>query len=503
MSDNLGAYWTASPLRAVQMDGNGNHTDYSVLAHSRGWDYRLRHILQIGNPGYISRGKMGIPPNSSHASFGQNRSATGAKLVRIPPGPELAYRATDDLLEWMNRQFSNFGDIYKASVYGTSVYAIRDVEFAHHVLVENWQNYVKGQFVERVAVLLGNGLMVSEGELWKRQRRMIQPAFNHESVAGLIKLIADVNAELLRKWQTAALRNESVNVTHDVSGMALEVMLRFIFGDDYDQANSHFELLSEDKKRNMAFASSFRALGKIILRIIDRRRKTPAIYTDALGMIMQVRDPQSGQFMQDHQLIDEMLTLIVAGHETTASTLNWTWYLISQHPEVERKLSDELNSLPISSGFDDLPKFSYTRQIIEEAMRLYPAGWLNTRKALHDDQLGEYFVPAGTEIYVTPYFIQRHPGLWEEPDRFDPDRFRPENSKNRHRLATMPFSGGPRNCIGALFARVEMQIHLMTIARHLRLRYVQSGPIEVDAAVNLRSKYDFIMYPEAQITGTS
>jgi cytochrome P450 len=187
--------------------------------------------------------------------------------------------------------------------------------------------------------------------------------------------------------------------------------------------------------------------------------------------------------------------MIVAGHETTASTLNWAWYLISQHPEVEQRLSDELNTLPASSEFGDLPGFLYTRQIIDETMRLYPSGWLVTRKALGNDRLGEYFVPAGTEIYVAPYFIQRHPDLWEEPDRFNPDRFRPENSRRRHRLATIPFSAGPRNCIGEHFARLEMQIHLMTLARCLRLEYIPSRPIELDAGVNLRSKYDFIMYP--------
>ena len=422
---------------------------------------------------------------------------------RIPPGPQEECRATDDLLDWMGRQFRIFGDIYKASVYGTSVYAIRDVEFAHHVLVENWQNYVKGQLIKRVALLLGTGLMVSKGDLWKRQRRMIQPAFNHESIGPLTKMMTAVNSELLRKWQLAARRKGSVNVTRDVSGMALEVVLRFILGDDYERVGFHFDLLSQEQARNMEFALSFRALGKVILQVIDRRRKDPATSTDALGMLMQARDPQSGQSMQDRQLIDEILTLIVAGHETTASTLNWAWYLISQHPEVEQSLSNELATLTTSSEFGDLPKFLYTRQIIDEAMRLYPAGWLLTRKALRDDRLGEYFVPAGTEIYVSPYFIQRHPDLWEEPDRFNPDRFRPDNSRHRHRLATIPFSAGPRNCIGALFARVEMQIHLMTIARYLRLRYIQSRPIELEAGVNLRSKYDFIMYPEAKIVGNS
>lgn len=423
-----------------------------------------------------------------------------AKNGLIPPGPQEEYRTTEDLLDWIGRQFKIFGDIYKASLYGTSAYVIRDVEFAHHVLVENWQNYVKGRIIKRVAFLLGNGLMVSEGELWKRQRRMIQPAFNHKLIGALTKLMTSVNSGLLGKWQLAARRDEGVNVTRDVSGMALEVVLRFILGDDYEQVGSHFDILSQEQTRDMAFARSFRALGKIILQVVDRRRKHPLATTDALGMLMQEHDPQSGQLMQDRQLIDEILTLIVAGHETTASTLNWTWYLISQHPEVEQRLSNELNDLKSFSEFDDLPKFLYTRQIIDETMRLYPAGWLLSRKALRDDRLGEYFVPAGTEIYVPPYFIQRHPDVWEEPDRFNPDRFQPDNSKHRDRLATIPFSAGPRNCIGSLFARVEMQIHLMTIARHLRLRHIESRPIELDAGVNLRSKYDFIMYPETVTT---
>src|ERR1700733_2439736 len=418
------------------------------------------------------------------------------KQRRVPPGPPEKYSVSGDLLDWMSRQFEVFGDIYKASVYETSVYATRDVEFAHHVLVQNWENYAKGQIIKRVALLLGNGLMVSKGNLWKRQRRMIQPAFTHESIGPLMKMISGVNSALLGKWQLAARRNENVNVTRDVSGVALEVVLRFILGEDYERVGFHFDLLTQEQARNMQFALSFRALGKIIREVIDRRREHLTISGDALGMLMEARDPENGQSMPDSQLIDEILTLIVAGHETTASTLSWAWYLISQHPEVEQKLSNELNTLTACSELVDLPRFLYTRQVIDEVMRLYPAGWLLTRRALHDDHLGEYFVPAGTEIYIPLYFIQRHPDLWQEPDRFNPDRFRPDQSKHRHRLATFPFSAGPRNCIGALFARIEMQIHLMTIAKCTRLRYVPSRPVELDADVNLRSKYDFIMYPE-------
>ena len=430
-------------------------------------------------------------------SDNQKTGDLDSKHGRIPPGPQEQFRAKDDLLEWMGRQFESYGDIYKASIAGFNAYVTRNVEFAHHVLVENWQNYVKGQNIERVALLLGDGLMVSEGELWKRQRRMIQPAFNQESIAALFKVIIAVNSGLLQKWQSAAERNESVNVTHDASSMALEVVLRFIFGEDYEEASAHFETLTVEQTRDMAFARSFRALGKVILQIINRKRKDPAPATDALGIMMQARDPQSGQLMPDRLLIDETLTLLVAGHETTASTLNWTWYLISQHPEVAQRLASELESLTTSFEFDDLPKFPYARQIIEETMRLYPAGWSVSRKALGDDWLGDYFVPAGTELYVPPYFIQRHPDLWVDPDRFNPDRFRPENSKHRHRMAMIPFSAGPRNCIGMHFARIEMQIHLMTIAKCLRLEYAATRPLELDAGINLRSKYDFIMFPKA------
>ena len=231
--------------------------------------------------------------------------------------------------------------------------------------------------------------------------------------------------------------------------MALEVVLRFIFGDDYERVGFHFDLLSQEPARNMEFACSFRALGRIILQVIDRRRKDSAISADVLGMLVQARDPESGQAMQDSQLIDEILTLIVAGHETTASTLNWAWYLISQHPEVEQRLSSELTAVT-AFECDDPLNFIYTKQIIDEAMRLYPAGWLVTRTALRGDRLGEYFVPAGTEIYLPPYFIQRHPDLWQEPERFNPDRFLPQNSRYRHRLATIPFSAARETASGQL-----------------------------------------------------
>jgi cytochrome P450 len=398
----------------------------------------------------------------------------------------------------MGDQFDRFGDTYKSSIYGTSVYLIRDPKHAQHVLRDNWQNYTKGQAIKRVALLLGNGLMVSEGEIWKTQRRLIQPAFHRKAIGALYEIAATSNAALLRRWEQAASGRASVNVTRDISLMVLEVVLISIFGADYEKVAPYFSVLSQEPARNLEFAQVFRSLGKVILEVAARRRRDGITSTDIIGVLLEARDQNSGQVMPDRQLVNEIKTLIVAGHETTASTLNWIWYLLSSHPEVEDKLSSELTTLlgDRSLDFDQLPKFAYARRIIDEALRLYPPGWLLTRKALKDDQLGDYFVPAGTEIYISPFFIQRHPSLWQDPNCFNPDRFDLDHSPDRHALSMLAFSAGPRNCIGEAFARVEMQIHLITIAARMRLRFVETGPLELDAGVNLRSKHEFLMTPE-------
>lgn len=419
---------------------------------------------------------------------------------QIPDGPLEKYNPSRDLLAWMSDNFKQYGDIYRASIYGTDVYVVTDPKYADHVLRANWQNYRKGQAIKRIGFLLGNGLMVSEAGFWKSQRQMIQPAFHDEAISSLMETILAANLVLLKKWEQAAQQARSVNVTSDISRMVLNVVLLSIFGNDYDQIAPQFNLLSDDSARNLQFAQAFKPLGRLIGEVAAQRRKQNITATDILGMLMGARDRQSGRMMSDSQLASEILTLVVAGHETTASTLNWIWYLLSQNPKVEEKLSGELNAL-LSLSFpkvSDLPKFVYTRHVIEEALRMYPAGWLMTRKALKDDRLGKYFVPAGTEIYISPYLIQRHPGLWENPDCFNPDRFQSIQSQERHPLTMLPFSAGPRKCIGEFLARIEMQIHLMTIAKYLRLRCVDCNPIELDLGVNLRNKNDFIMTPETK-----
>ncbi|MFZ0501965.1 MAG: cytochrome P450 [Steroidobacteraceae bacterium] len=421
----------------------------------------------------------------------------GPESLNLPPGPDECYNATEDLLEWMQGNFERYGDIYRCSLYGQRVYVINSLEAADHVLLRNWRNYPrKGQAVKRIALSLGNGLISSNGGVWARQRRMIQPAFRQESIREFFEVFLRVSAALLAKWESAARQGASVDVTQDVSLAVLEATLIAIFGSDYDNVAPHFALIA-DESRNLEFAQNCITLGKLAAQISADRRKHGLDGDDMLGQMMRARD-REGHPMPEAELARHAMTLVIAGHETTASVLNWIWYLLARHPEVEAGLGAEIDALlgdqPLA--FDRLADFAYTRQIIEEALRTYPPLWLMTRKAASADLLGGYFVLAGTEIYISPYLLQRHPRYWEDPDRFDPGRFTAAQSRDRHPLATCPFGAGPRNCIGELFARVEMQAHVLLIARVLRLRYDDKRPAEFTAGVNLVSRRHFIMHPE-------
>ncbi len=419
----------------------------------------------------------------------------------VPPGPPDAYDPADDLLGWMQTNFQRYGDIYRASIYGGRVYVINSPEYAEYVLLTNWQNFLrKGQAVKRIALSLGNGLISSNGEFWVRQRRMIQPAFKRESVGALMDVFSRPNVALREKWKRAARDAVNVDVTRDVSLTVLEVTLLSIFGEDYGEVAPQFEILVEES-RNLEFAQTCNALSHTIIRIAERRRAERIDANDILGTMMRARD-RDGQPMTDIQLAREGLTLVIAGHETTASLLNWIWYLLSRHPQVEIRVLEEIRNLMADGvpDFGTLDQFSYTRQVIEEALRSYPPLWLMTRKTIKPDRIGEYFVPAGAEIYISPYLLQRHPGLWQDPDQFKPDRFdrtaiSAGDSKLPHRLAQCPFGAGPRNCIGEFYARVEMQVHLQTILPELRMIYDALQPAGLVAGVNLLSRDHFIMQP--------
>jgi cytochrome P450 len=418
----------------------------------------------------------------------------------VPPGPKEIYNSTEDLFTWMKQNFERYGVIYRASLFGTDIYVVNAPEYCEYILRRNWQNYPrKGLVVRRIALALGNNLITSNGESWVRQRRMIQPAFTKGAIDRLIGMMADVSAQLLQEWKNAAKQGKPVNVTRDVSFMVLKITLISIFGEDYETAAPHFQFFAEDGARDLKFAEFLGRLRTLISEIVARRRRENRMSMDTLGVMLQACDRDSGKPMQAAQLENEVVNLVVAGHETTASLLNWMWYLLATHTEAQTRLGAELDEAQWTGRptIDMLSSYTYPLKVIDEALRLYPPLWLMSRKALEDDRLGEYFVPAGTEIYISPYFIQRSPHLWEAPDRFDPDRSDSDHlSSDRRELAFCPFGAGPRKCIGELFARVEIQVHLIVVARELWLRRSETSRPEITTGLNLLSKGNFNMFPE-------
>jgi cytochrome P450 len=432
-----------------------------------------------------------------------------APAKTAPPEAEQQFDvgSTDDSLERMIELFARHGDTYRVFVPArrSYTYVIHHPDDIKRVLLSNHRNYTKGIGLDRVRILLGKGIMTSEGELWKRQRYMMQPYFHRRVITGFAQIIAQTNDRCLARWEERAARGELVNLTDEMSELTLEIVLRSIFGSDLDRLTQQlganpFAVITREQSRDLQFAYKFRSLTKLVAQLIARRRAESLEHFDYLAMLMSARDKESGAPMGERELIDEVMTLIVAGHETTASALNWTWYLLSQHPHSERRLHAEVDAAGEVAAPDlkQMEALTYTQQVINEALRLYPPGWLLSRRTIEADVLGGYPVAAGTNVLLPLYLLHRHPQFWQEPEAFSPERFAPEHEAQRPRFAYMPFAAGPRHCIGETFALYEMLMHLYKVARRYRLVHVPDRPLELEAQINLRTRYPLHMRLEAR-----
>jgi cytochrome P450 len=329
---------------------------------------------------------------------------------------------------------------------------------------------------------------------------MMQPAFHRRVVTEFAKLIDACNERFIAKWEAQAARGEPVNVTDDMSELTLEIVLLSIFGTDLERLSQEmggnpFDIVTKEPARDLKFAYKFRQLAKLVGSLAVRRRAEKTEHFDFLQMLIDARDKETGAPMSERELIDEAMTLIVAGHETTASGLNWTWYLLSQNPGAEALLHAEIDAAAEKAdpSLSEMEALNYTKNVVDEALRLYPPGWLLSRRTIAPDVLSGFEVPAGTDVLLCPYLLHRHPRYWKDPDAFRPERFDAAHESERPRFAYMPFAAGPRHCIGETLALYEMYMHLYKVARRYRLRYVPDRELELEAQINLRTKYPLMM----------
>ena len=434
-------------------------------------------------------------------------SASLAEPVPALPVAEPPYEigSTDESLPRMMEDFAKHGEAYCVHAPGRKrdTWVIQDPQDIKRVLLANHRNYNKGVGFDRIKLLLGNGIINSDGAFWQRQRRMIQPAFSRANVERYGNMMARLNQPRLAKWEQLADSGVPLNITKEMSELSLDIVLQSLFGSDIDeliQAMGHnpFAMVAEDSARDLKFAYRFRQLGKHVETIVERRQQAGSPGDDWLGTMMAGRDPNTGVAMTMRELLDEVFSLIVAGHETTAGTLNWTWYLLSQHPEIEKQLHAELDAADEIAEWT-LPKsesLHFTQQVLMEALRLYPPVWVFTRKSLQPDTLCKRALPADADVFISPYVVHRHPDHWDEPESFCPARFADDAERKPNKFAYVPFSAGARHCVGESFAMYEMTIHLYLAARRFRLRYLGNEPPGYEARINLRTLGDLEMRVE-------
>jgi cytochrome P450 len=388
---------------------------------------------------------------------------------------------------------------------------LRHPDHVKHVLVDAPDNYDKQTpGFTRLREVLGDGLVTSEGSFWLRQRRIAQPAFHRQRIASFASVMVRAGEERVDAWLGRARPDEPLDIAHEMMSLAMRIVCETLLGAemvDTSAVSQALDVLLADVRqglgsfitvprrvpieRNRIFLEAADTVDRQVARIIEARRKSNTNASDLLSLLMAARDPETGEGMSDRQLRDEVITMFLAGHETTANALAWTFWLLSLHPDVRRKLHAELAAV-LENGrlptFEDVGRLEVTTRVLQESMRLYPPAWIVARRALKDDVIGGYAIPAGTLIFLSPYVTHRHPAFWENPEGFDPDRFAGGALSRLPRFAYFPFGGGPRQCIGMSFAMVEATLLLATIGRRMHLDVLPGQRVVPEPGITLRPR---------------
>lgn len=448
-------------------------------------------------------------------------AAARSGLPVVAPGPRgnpllgnLLAMQRMDMLQFYTQHWRQYGDVVRFRMGPLVQHLVVQPDHVKHVLATNSDNYTKGIGMAKLKMLLGNGLFTSEGAFWQQQRRIMQPPFTHKGVARLADDMTAITSAMLDHWQTLATYRHTVDVSFEMMRLALNIIAKTTLDIDANQmASTTYHAFTDALEfilartvtlldvplfvptaQNRRFNAAIATLDRIIYGIIAERRRRQSNKSDMLSMLLQARDEQTGQEMTEGQLRDEVMTIFFAGHETTALTLTWIWYLLAQHPEVETKLYAELDYVlhGRTPTLEDAPKLVYTRMVIEEAMRLYPPAAMFVRDATDADTIGEYEIPKRSMLVFSPYLTHRHPAFWTDPERFDPERFAPEQLK-RHPYAYIPFGAGPRKCIGNHFALLENQLVLAMVVQRFRLQLAPNQHTRPHFGGTLRPASNLVM----------
>lgn len=436
----------------------------------------------------------------------------------LPPGPKQMLPLGNlvnlrrNPIQFLTKIAKEHGDVVYFKLGPQPVYLLNNPDHIRDVLITHNKQFMKGEGLQRAKRLLGEGLLTSEGEFHLRQRRMAQPAFHRARIAGYATTMVEYAVRQRREW----LHGEERDIAREMMHLTLAIAGKTLFdadvateadeiGDALSDAMKLFNYLTLPFSQFLErlpipamkrFKQARVRLDETIYRIIRERRESGEDRGDLLSMLMQARDTEGdGSGMTDEQLRDEAMTIFLAGHETTANALAWTWYLLSQNPDAEARFHAEVDEVlgKRTATAEDFPRLRYTEMVFAESMRMYPPAWIIGRRALNDYQIGGYHVPARSIILMSQYVTHHNPKYFPEPDRFDPERWTAEAREARPKFSYFPFGGGPRLCIGEHFAWMEGVLVMATLAQRWQMRLAPGHPVELEPIVTLRPKHGMQM----------
>jgi cytochrome P450 len=413
-----------------------------------------------------------------------------------------------DPLQFQMQARERFGDVFRFRIGPVVVHFLYHPEHVRRVLSENQKNYLRGWHYGLMRRVFGANLTVSEGPFWLRQRRLAQPAFNRQRLPEYAKVIVDAANQLVSRWRDRSGDDTALEARHEMSRVTLAITSRTLFDRDVsreaDKVGQAFAILGQyfeyrfnhpisaapawvPTPTNRRFRKAVSTINEIVREIVRERLRDQTDHGDLLSMLVQARDEETGQRMTEEELRAEVVNFLLAGYETTATALTWTWYLLASHAEVRERVREEIRAVvgdrPPSVA--DAPQLNFIRAVIHESMRLYPPVWIMPRQVVANDEIRGFRIPKRSTVFLCPYVTHRHPDFWDKPEVFDPDRFTAERSAARFKEAYFPFLSGPHQCIGNEFAMLEMQLVIARVLQEFDVTIRPGQDIKPKATLGL------------------